>query len=109
MVRMTKDGFVLLVGKFTSEEATLMTERYIGCFNAMKRYIIALESGIIMAGDADVITKLQNLREVARHHASGLATAGHQIRRCEAHEGAVVARVAEESRQIALPFQYEEA
>jgi Rha family phage regulatory protein len=106
MVRMTKDGFVLLVGKFTSEDATIMTERYIACYNAMGRYIIALEAGIIMAGDADVIVKLQTLRESASHYASGLATVGHQIRRCEAHEGAVVTRASSaiDTRQIGLPF-----
>ena len=92
MIRMTRDGYMLLVGKFSGSAVTLTVEKYIACFNAMGRYIIALESGIIMAGDADVIVKLQALREQASHHASGLATLGHQIRRCEAHEGAVVVR-----------------
>jgi Rha family phage regulatory protein len=109
MIRMTRDGYMVLVGKFSGSAATLTVEKYIACFNAMARYIIALESGIIMAGDADVINKLQDLREIARHHASGLATAGHQIRRCEAHEGAVVGRVSQatkDTKQIALPFGY---
>jgi Rha family phage regulatory protein len=107
MIRMTKDGYILLVGKFQTEAATLVSEKYIACFNAMARYIVALERGILMAGDADVFPKLDKLRAEASHHASGLATVGHQIRRCEAHEGAVVVRVSQttqETKQIALPF-----
>lgn len=108
MILMTKDGYMLLVGKFTGKAATLTMEKYIACFNAMARYILALESGILMAGDADTINKLVDLRKRASHHASGLATLGHEIRRCEATEGGVVARVAQvaqDTKQIALPFE----
>jgi Rha family phage regulatory protein len=107
MVRMTKNGFIVLIGSFTGKPARSIMVKYVKCFDAMARYIIALESGILMAGDADTINKLVDLRKRASHHASGLATLGHEIRRCEATEGGIVARVAQtaqDTRQIVFPF-----
>lgn len=107
MFNMTKDGYMMLVTSLKGKKARETMQKYIACFNAMARYIIALESGILMAGDADTINKLVDLRKRASHHASGLATLGHEIRRCEATEGEVVVRVSNvvrDTRQIALPF-----
>jgi Rha family phage regulatory protein len=100
MIRMTKDGYILLVGKFQGKAATLTMEKYIGCFNAMARYISELKGDLQALCDVGTVQRMDKMRSEASYHASGLASLGHRIRRGEAGESSAIGRL-----QLSLPFE----
>jgi Rha family phage regulatory protein len=100
MIRMTRDGYMLLVGKFSGKAATLTMEKYIDCFNAMARYIAELKGDLQALCDVGTVQRMDKMRSEASYHASGLATLGHRIRRGEAGESSAIARL-----QLHLPFE----
>jgi Rha family phage regulatory protein len=100
MVRMTKDGFIMLVSAFSGKPARETIEKYIECFNAMARYIFELRGDLQALCDVGTVQRMDKIRSEASYHASGLATLGHQIRRGEAGESSAIARL-----QLNLPFE----
>jgi Rha family phage regulatory protein len=100
MIRMTKDGFMFLVARFTGKAAGETLEKYIACFNAMARYISELKGDLQALCDVGALQRMDKMRSEASHHASGLATLGHRIRRGEAGESSAIGRL-----QLSLPFE----
>jgi Rha family phage regulatory protein len=100
MIRMTRDGYMLLVGKFSGKAATLTMEKYIDCFNAMANYIAELKGDLQALCDVGTVQRMDKMRTEASYHASGLATLGHRIRRGEAGETSAIGRL-----QLTLPFE----
>ena len=100
MIRMTRDGYMLLVGKFSGDKATLTMEKYIECFNAMARYIADLKGDLQALCDVSTVQRMDKIRSDASFHASGLATLGHKIRRGEVGESSAIGRL-----QLNLPFE----
>jgi Rha family phage regulatory protein len=100
MIRMTRDGYVLLVGKLSGKSATLVMEKYIACFNAMANYIAELKGDLQALCDVGTVQRMDKMRSEASFHASGLATLGHRIRRGEAGESSAIGRL-----QLSLPFE----
>jgi len=100
MIRMTKDGFMFLVARFTGKAAGETLEKYIGCFNAMARYISELRGDLRALCDVGIVQRMDKIRSEASYHASGLATLGHKIRRGEAGESSAIGRL-----QLNLPFE----
>ena len=100
MVRMTRDGYVMLVSSFSGKPARATMEKYIECFNAMARYIPELRGDLQALCDVGTVQRMDKIRSEASYHASGLATLGHKIRRGEAGESSAIGRL-----QLNLPFE----
>ena len=99
VIRMTKDGFIFLVAKFTGAQASRTFENYIACFNAMATYI-AGQSNIASIQCMREVQRIEDRQTSASHHGRQLSLWGRDKPRELAKLNEMLVTL-----QMALPFE----